>query len=147
MSNGNDMEINSDHNSGTGGKVLVIDDEESMREACRQTLEGEGWDVAVAESGAKGLEILKKMGANLVLLDLKMPGMSGIEVLQEILNIDSVISVIIMTGYGTIDVAVEAMKSGALDFLTKPFDPDRIIEAVRRGLARNRHLKEAALKN
>ena len=147
MPNGNEIEINLDHPQEVAGKVLVIDDEESMREACRQTLEGEDWDAAVAENGAKGLEILRKMAPNLVLLDLKMPGMSGIEVLQEILNIDSTISVIIMTGYGTIDVAVDAMKSGAFDFLTKPFDPDRIIEAVRRGLARNRHLKEVALED
>jgi len=147
MANGDEMEINSEHSQEGAGKVVVIDDEESMREACRQTLEAEGWSAAVAENGSKGLEILRKMAASVVLLDLKMPGMSGIEVLQEIPNIDPSISVIIMTGYGTIDIAVDAMKSGAFDFLTKPFDPDRIVEAVRRGLARNRYLKEVALKD
>jgi NADH-quinone oxidoreductase subunit E len=141
---GEKMKIHSEHSQEGAGKVVVIDDEESMREACRQTLEAEGWSAAVAENGAKGLEILRKMGANVVLLDLKMPGMSGTEVLQEIPNIDPSISIIIMTGYGTIDIAVDAMKSGAFDFLAKPFDPDRVIDAVRRGLERNRYLKEAA---
>ena len=147
MPNNDEIEINSDHSREGTAKIVIIDDEESMREACRQTLEGEGWSAAVAENGANGLEILRTTGASVVLLDLKMPGMSGTEVLQEIPGIDPSISVIIMTGYGTIDVAVDAMKSGAFDFLTKPFDPDRIIEAVRRGLARNRYLKESAFKD
>ncbi len=127
--------------------VVVIDDEESLCEACRQTLDGEGFSTAVARDGARGLDLVKKLRPRVVLLDLKMPGMSGTEVLLEIPNIDPSISTIIMTGYGTIDVAVDSMKSGAFDFLTKPFEPDRVVEAVRRGLEQHQFLEKAALKD
>ena len=114
--------------------ILIIDDDESMREACRQTLEAESWHAEVAGDGEKGLEIMRQVGADVVLLDLKMPGMSGMDVLSEIPQIDTSTSVIVITGYGTIDTAVDAMKTGATDFLAKPFEPVHLVERVRRGI-------------
>lgn len=125
--------------------VVVIDDEESMCEACRQTLEAEGWNAAVARDGSEGLELIRKMGPNVVLLDLKMPGISGMEVLTQIPKIDTSIVTIIITGYGTIDTAVESMKAGVFDFLTKPFEPERLVDIVRRGMELSQSRKRKKL--
>ncbi|UCG81542.1 MAG: NAD(P)H-dependent oxidoreductase subunit E [Desulfobacterales bacterium] len=122
--------------------VLVIEDEESMCEACRQTLEAEGCTTAIARDGESGLELIEKLEPAVVLLDLKMPGMGGSEVLNEIPKIDPSIITIIMTGYGTIDIAVESMKAGAFDFLTKPFEPEHLVKTVRRGMETSRYRKE-----
>lgn len=124
----------------TGGRqsvktasVVVIDDEESMCEGCRQTLEESGFGTAVALNGSEGIRLLEEVKPNVVLVDLKMPGVSGIEVLQRIHDIDLHIVPIVITGYATIDSAVESMKIGAFDYLTKPFEPEKLVEAVRRG--------------
>lgn len=114
--------------------VVLIDDVESMREGCRQTLEAEGLRTAVARDGLEGLRLVESLRPNVVLVDLKMPGISGIEVLAKIPEIDSTIVPIVLTGYGTIDAAVESMKIGAFDFLTKPFEPEKLVETVRRGI-------------
>ena len=115
--------------------VVLIDDEESMREGCRQTLEEEGMQTAVACDGLEGLRLVESLRPNVVLVDLKMPGISGIEVLEKIPEIDPTIVPIVLTGYGTIDSAVESMKIGAFDFLTKPLEPEKLVETVRRGMA------------
>ncbi len=114
--------------------VVLIDDVESMREGCRQTLEEEGLQTAVACDGLEGLRLVESLRPNVVLVDLKMPGISGIEVLAKIPDIDPAIVPIVLTGYGTIDSAVESMKIGAFDFLTKPFEPEKLVETVRRGM-------------
>jgi len=113
--------------------VLVIDDEESMCEGCRQTLEESGFGTAVALNGREGIRLLEEVKPHVVLVDLKMPGVSGMEVLQRIHDIDLHIVPIVITGYATIDSAVESMKIGAFDYLTKPFEPEKLVEAVRRG--------------
>jgi NADH-quinone oxidoreductase subunit E len=113
--------------------VLVIDDEESMCEGCRQTLEESGFGTAVALNGTEGIKLLEEVKPNVVLVDLKMPGVSGMEVLQRISEIGLHIVPIVITGYATIDSAVESMKIGAFDYLTKPFEPEKLVEAVRRG--------------
>lgn len=112
--------------------IIIIDDEISMCEGCRQTLEGEGYDVKIANDGTRGLEMIEKFHPHIAIVDLKMPGISGEEVLSGISRIDSSILPIVITGYGTIDSAVGSMKLGAFDFLTKPFDPDKLIESVRK---------------
>ena len=114
--------------------VVLIDDVESMREGCRQTLEEEGLRTAVASDGLEGLRLIESMRPHVVLVDLKMPGISGIDVLEKIPDIDPSIVPIVLTGYGTIDSAVESMKIGAFDFLTKPVEPEKLIETVRRGI-------------
>lgn len=114
--------------------VLVIDDEASIREGCLQALEEMGYHTAVAEDGARGLEVLEELHPRVVLLDLRMPGVSGIEVLERLPGIDPRIIPIVITGYGTLDTAVTSMKLGAVDFLNKPFDPDQLLGVVERAL-------------
>ncbi|MBN2126580.1 MAG: NAD(P)H-dependent oxidoreductase subunit E [Deltaproteobacteria bacterium] len=114
--------------------VVVIDDEESMCEGCRQTLEENGFRTAIAHNGAEGIRLLDEVRPHVALVDLKMPGVSGTDVLQWISDIDPGIVPIVITGYGTIDSAVESMKLGAFDFLTKPFEPEKLLESVRRGM-------------
>jgi len=123
--------------------VVVIDDEESICEGCRQTLEAEGFRAATALDGTEGLKLVEQSHPKVVLVDLKMPGMSGMEVLANISDFDPSIVSIVITGYGSIDSAVETMKIGASDFLTKPFAPARLLESVKRGMQLGRPTKEA----
>ena len=114
--------------------VVVIDDEESICEGCRQTLEAEGFRAAIARDGTEGLKLVEQFHPKVVLVDLKMPGMSGMEVLAMISEFDPSIVTIVITGYGSIDSAVETMKIGASDFLSKPFAPEKLLESVKRGM-------------
>jgi PAS domain S-box-containing protein len=125
--------------------ILVIDDEQIMRDGCSRILSKDGWNVISAENGQKGLdEIQASPGKlDLVLLDLMMPGMSGMEVLDRVRTIDPNLLVIVITGYATVESAVEAMKKGAYDFVPKPFTPDQLRIIVRRALERNALQKEA----
>jgi NADH-quinone oxidoreductase subunit E len=126
--------------------VVVIDDEEMFTEGCRQTLEMGGYRAAVAPDGLKGLQLVHSAQPSVVLVDLKMPGMDGLEVLGRLNEIEPSIVPIIITGHGTVDAAVESMKIGAFDFLTKPFEPEKLLETVRRGMslhALRREAKEA----
>ncbi|MFC1671584.1 response regulator [Planctomycetota bacterium] len=116
--------------------VLVIDDEESMREGCRQILEEEGYRTTVARDGKRGVQIAERMNPGVVLVDLRMPGMDGMAVLGKIRGIVPGAACIVITGYGTIDSAVEAMKVGACDYLCKPFDDARLLQAVESGFGR-----------
>ena len=113
-------------------KALVIDDEESMRVGCTQALSEDGYRVRTAENGIQGLEIAKKESFDLVILDLRMPGMDGMEVLVKLKEYDPNIVVIVITGYASIESAVEAMKRGAYDFLPKPFTPEALLAIVNR---------------
>lgn len=117
--------------------VVVIDDEQSMCEGCRQTLEADGFRAAVALDGSRGLALVERTHPKVVVVDLKMPGMTGVEVLAKISQIDPTIVSIVITGYASIDSAVESMKTGAFDFLAKPFEPDRLLDSVRRGIELN----------
>ena len=114
--------------------VIVIDDEESTREGCRQILEGEGYRTKVAPDGKRGLQLLTDVKTNVVLVDLKMPGMNGIEVLEKIHEIDPYVITIVITGYGSIESTVNAMRAVAFDYLTKPFGDEQLLDAVVRGL-------------
>jgi DNA-binding NtrC family response regulator len=125
--------------------ILVIDDEETIRDSCRQTLSRDGNRVEVAESGSKGLSILEAESFDLVILDLKMPGLSGMEVLKKIERIDPETLVIVITGYATVESAVEAMKKGAYDFIPKPFTPDGLRVIVKRALDRRKLVLENVL--
>ena len=114
--------------------VVVIDDEESMCEGCRQTLELGGYRTAVAMNGKLGIELVQKSRPKIVIVDLKMPGLSGVEVLSQINQFDQGIVPIVITGYATVDSAVETMKVGAFDFLAKPFEPEKLMESVNRAM-------------
>lgn len=111
-------------------KILVIDDEAIIREGLRQALTLEGYQVIVAQNGKVGMEKLQKDSFSVVISDLKMPIMGGIEVLKTISVLQPNVPVIIITGFATVDSAVDAMKNGAFEYLTKPFLPDQIIEKV-----------------
>jgi len=118
--------------------ILVIDDEEAMRDSCRQALSVEGNRIEVAEDGFRGLAMLEKESFDLVILDLKMPGLSGMEVLKKIKEQDTEIVVVVITGYATIEFAVEAMRIGAYDFIPKPFAPERLRVVVERAMEKRR---------
>jgi len=116
--------------------IVVIDDDYAMRLSCEQILGKTGFAVQSYEDGARGLEGVAALKPSLVVVDLKMPGLSGLEVIPRIQEIDPTIVIVVITGYGTIGTAVDAMKAGAYDFLPKPFSPDELRLIVRRGLER-----------
>jgi DNA-binding NtrC family response regulator len=116
------------------GRILVIDDEEIIRESCRRVLEPAGHQVDTAASGGEGLQVLTTEAIDLVLTDLKMPDMDGIEVLRTIKQDWPDVEVIIITGYQTVDTAVKSIKLGAFDYIEKPFTPDALISAVSKAL-------------
>ncbi len=125
-----------------GPVILVIDDEESMRDSCSLILTKGGFQAETAENGAIGLEKVKEVKPDLILVDLKMPGISGMEVLEKVREIDPNIISVVITGYATVDSAVEAMKKGAYDFLPKPFTPEELRLIIRRGLERRKLILE-----
>ncbi len=135
--------------AGATGRILVVDDEESMRHFVSRGLRRRGHTVRAASSADEALQVLGEEAFDLVLLDLKMPGRSGMDALRDILRLPDAPRVVMMTGYGTIETAVEAIKTGAADYITKPLHLEdlgraaaREVETVR--LAReNRSLREA----
>jgi two-component system phosphate regulon sensor histidine kinase PhoR len=126
-------------------KILVIDDEAVMRDGCCRILATEGCEVLTAPNGEEGLAAIKADpdGFEVVLLDLKMPGMGGMEVLEQAQEVNPALLVVVVTGYATVDSAVEAMKKGAYDFIAKPFTPDQLRLIVRRAQEKRRLELEA----
>lgn len=120
-------------------RVLVLDDEEVVCESIRRVLEGEGYEVEAHTSPAAALEVLRTRPVDLLLLDIKMPEMDGIEVLRRTRQDAPDTEVVVITGYATIDTAVEAIKLGAFDYLEKPVSPPQLVVAAARALER-RHL-------
>jgi len=126
------------------GTILVVDDEESMRDSCCQALRKDGHRVETAVDGDMGLRRVRELKPDLVLVDLKMPGISGLELLEKIRQIDPEIVSVVITGYATIESAVQAMKRDAYDFLPKPFSPDQLRIIVNRGLQKRTLALESA---
>lgn len=112
--------------------VLIVDDEQDIREGSERILTRMGFNISKATNGQEALDIFKNTRAAIVLLDLKMPGMDGMEVLEKIRNIDDSTIVIVITGYATVETAIQAMKQGAYDFIPKPFEPDQLRIVVNR---------------
>ncbi|HAH07866.1 MAG TPA: sigma-54-dependent Fis family transcriptional regulator [Elusimicrobia bacterium] len=125
--------------------VLVIDDEEVLRDSCRQILERRGYSVEEAGSGAEGLKALHRRSFDLVILDLRMPGMPGLDVLRRIKEAAPETLVLIITGHPSVSSAVEAMKLGAYDFLPKPFTPEEMLSILGRALEKRRLSMENAV--
>ncbi len=123
-------------------KILIVDDEKSIRNALREILEHEKHTVDEAEDGAAGLEKAKKGSFDVVLCDIKMPKVDGLEFLQKLMAHNDEIPVIMISGHGTIDTAVDALKKGAFDFIEKPPNISRILVAVRNALDRGNLVKE-----
>jgi DNA-binding NtrC family response regulator len=116
--------------------ILVVDDEKAQREILEMILSGEGYDVTTASSGEAALKFAKERRFDLALTDLKMTGMDGIELLQQLLAFDSSIIVILLTAHGSIESAKEALRRGAFDYLEKPYDKAALLETINRALDR-----------
>ena len=117
--------------------ILVIEDTPELRRVYEEALENEGYDVTGAGTGQAALAYLKENTADIVLLDLKLPDMNGLEILQSLQKQKILLPVIVITGYGSINTAIDAMRSGARDFLVKPFDIERLCGAVKTELEKN----------
>src|SRR3954466_12121344 len=114
--------------------ILVVDDDKPQRDILSDILTSAGYDVTSAASGEAAMKFAKERSSDLALSDLKMTGMDGIELLQQLLALDSSIIVILLTAHGTIDSAKEALRRGAFDYLQKPFDRERLLETIKRAL-------------
>lgn len=123
-------------------RILIVDDELIMRESLAAWLERDGYDVEKAASGEDALEMLKKTRFDILLLDIKMEGMSGLEVLKKIKERDSDVAVVMITAYGSISTSIEAMKSGAADYLLKPFDPSELGILIEKIIERQAQARE-----
>ncbi len=124
-------------------KILIIDDEEVVLDSCLQILKGSQFQIQTASNGTLGLQFVEEYQPDLVFVDLKMPGISGLEVLEKVHALDSTIVVVVITGFATVSSAVDAMKKGAYDFLPKPFTPDEFRLITRRSVERRRLMLEA----
>ena len=112
-------------------RILVIDDEEGVRKSLRMILEYDGYDVTEAATGEEGVKLIEREAPDLVFLDIKMPGMDGLEVLQKVRHLMEAMPVVVISGHGDINTAVEATKLGAFDFIGKPPERERILVTVR----------------
>ncbi|MFT6746253.1 MAG: two-component system nitrogen regulation response regulator NtrX [Glaciecola sp.] len=126
-------------------KILVIDDEKPIRKILLEILEFEKYKVDEAENGPDGLELAKKNEYDVILCDIKMPKMDGLEVLEELQKLDHAPAVVMISGHGTIETAVEALKKGAFDFLPKPPDLNRLLVTVRNALERGDLIHETKI--
>ena len=118
------------------GTILVVDDDADVREVLRDRLDSLGYRVLVAATGKESLDILERQNPQMVLLDVEMPGMNGLEVLKEIRKREHDVAVVMITAYGTLERAVQAMREGAYDFIPKPFEPEHIALIVKKAMER-----------
>ena len=125
-------------------KILVIDDERSIRNTLRDILEYESYKVDDAENGIEGLKLVNSKKYDVILLDIKMPSMDGIEVLEHIMKITDT-PVVMISGHGTIETAVEAIKKGAYDFIAKPLDLNRLLITIRNAMDKSSLIKETKI--
>ena len=125
-------------------RVLVVDDEEIVVRSCLRALEGGDFDVEAARSGGEALKRIEERAIDVVVLDIMMPQIDGMEVLQRVKEAHPEIEVVMVTGLSQVDTAVRSMKLGAFDYLPKPFDPDELKQVVERALERRRLLREDA---
>jgi nitrogen regulation protein NR(I) len=123
-------------------KVLVIDDDETVRDVLRSLFEQKGYETLLAENGEAGIDQLRSEKFDIILTDLIMPGISGMDVLREVIASKVAIPVIVMTAFGTVQTAVEAMRSGAFDYITKPFNLDELMVVLEKALSMSRLQKE-----
>jgi len=123
-------------------KILIIDDERSIRNTLQEILEYEKFNIETAADGIEGLEKVKQQSYDIILCDIKMPKMDGMEVLEQVLTIRPEATVVMITGHGSIETAVEAIKKGAYDFISKPLDLNRLLITIRNALDKTELVKE-----
>ena len=126
-------------------KILVIDDERSIRNTLKDILGFEGYQVELAENGMIGTELVRSTDFDIILCDIKMPDMDGIEALEKIMKIKPESTVVMISGHGTIDAAVEAIKKGAFDFIEKPLDLNRLLITLRNASDKTALVKETKI--
>src|SRR5919198_5978383 len=124
------------------GSILIIDDEEIMREILETLLSREGYSVRVAAGGAEGVELAKSIPFDAAIVDVMMPGMDGMAVLEELKKLDDDLPVIMITAFASVENAIAAMKRGALDYITKPFKNDEVLVVIRNAVERSRLVNE-----
>ena len=125
-------------------KILVVDDEKVIRNGCHEILTQEGFEAILAEDGELGLKMIEEEHFDVILLDLMMPGLSGFDVLSHVKELHPDTSIIVITGYATIENSIEAMKKGAFDFIPKPFSPDQLRVVVSKAIEHTGALKDIA---
>ncbi len=123
-------------------KILIVDDEEIVRESLSEWLEKDGYSIETAQDGPTALAALKEMERSIVLCDLKMPGMDGLEVLRRAKEMQPDLAVVVMTAFATVSTAVNAMKYGAFDYLVKPFDPEELSLMIAKIVAQQNLVRE-----
>ena len=123
-------------------KILVIDDEAAIRNTLKEILEYEKHDVEIAKNGFEGIDFIEKNKYDIVLCDIKMPKMDGIEMLEKVHETHPEVPVVMITGHGSVDTAVEALKKGAYDFIEKPLDLNRLLVTIRHATEREKLVKE-----
>jgi two-component system response regulator PilR (NtrC family) len=128
--------------TGRNGSILVIDDEEIMREILETLLVREGYDVRLAASGAEGVELARSSNFDVAIVDVMMPGMNGLETLAELKKIDDDLPAVMITAFASVETAIAAMKSGAFDYITKPFKNDEVLVVLRNAIERRRLVAE-----
>ena len=126
----------------TKGRILIVDDELVVRDSLGKWFTSEGYTARPVASGREALEIIQQMDFDIALLDIKMPGMDGMELQARLHDADPDLSVVIMTGYASVDTAVQALKRGAYDYITKPVDPDELSHLVEKALEHRRTRRE-----
>src|SRR6202795_2987698 len=124
------------------GTILVVDDEEIMRDILQTLLTREGYEVRLASSGEEGLDLARSVPFDAAIVDIMMPGINGIETLDELKRIDEDLAVLIITAYASVESAISAMKNGAFDYITKPFKNDEVLVVVRNAMEQRRLVHE-----
>lgn len=125
-------------------RILIVDDDNGVRDSMQKWLEMDGYEVVGAQDAATALGLLEREAFDLALVDIRMPGMDGVELQRRIRQVDHDLPVVIVTAYASIETAVEVLKRGAMDYLTKPVDPDDLSRLVRRALQRDAGAESAA---
>jgi DNA-binding NtrC family response regulator len=128
--------------SGPKGRILIVDDELVVRDSLQKWFDAEGYETGSAASGREALLMVQQKHYDLALLDIKMPGMDGMELQKRLREADPDLTVIIMTGYASVETAVQALKAGAYDYITKPIDPDELVHLVSNALGHKRYKRE-----
>ena len=126
-------------------RILVIDDERSIRNTLKDILEYEKYNVDLAEDGSKGIEKIKTAEYDIVLCDIKMPGMDGIEVLEHLVELTPDTPVVMISGHGNIDTAVDSIKKGAFDYIEKPLDLNRLLITIRNAMDKSNLVSETKI--
>jgi DNA-binding NtrC family response regulator len=136
------MTVPETYSAGLKGRILIVDDELVVRDSLQKWFDSEGYDAGAVSSGREALFAVQQKQYDLALLDIKMPGMDGMELQKKLREVDSDLTVVIMTGYASVETAVEALKMGAYDYITKPIDPDELVHLVSNALGHKRYKRE-----